>query len=262
MPLLQVENLITWFYPGRSRFGSKGKPIKAVDDVSFTIEKGSTVGLIGNLGCGKSVLAQSLAKLIPATSGRVLFEDREILSLSQRAFRPIRQHFQIVFQDAAASLDPARPVIATLTETIRAHNRKSSSAAHRKTALALLDYVGLPAGTAALKPAQLSHGQAERIALARALAPQPRLLIIDDTLQQLDSRQQGEFIELFIAARDELKLSCLFICHDIHLLSRLSDHVLVMSRGRIVESAPTEQVLHDPQHDFTRKLLESTLSLD
>jgi ABC-type glutathione transport system ATPase component len=262
MPLLQVENLNTWFYPGRGIFGAKGKPLKALDDVSFSIDEGSTVGVIGNLGCGKTVLAQTLAKLVPATSGRVLFEDREILSLSQRAFRPMRRHLQIVFEDATASLDPTRPIIATLLETVRAHNRKTTAAAQRKTALALLDYVGLPADTANLKPAELGHGQAERIALARALAPQPKLLIIDNTLQLLDSRQQCEFVKLFVAARDELKLSCLLICHDIHLLSQLTDHALVMSRGRIVEAAPTEQLLRDPQHDFTRKLLESTLSLD
>ncbi|MEM8953180.1 MAG: ATP-binding cassette domain-containing protein [Verrucomicrobiota bacterium] len=262
MPLLQVEKLNTWFYPERSPLRARGKPLKAVHDVSLSIEEGSTIGLIGNLGCGKSTLAQTLTKLIPATSGSVQFQGREILRLSQRAFRPLRKHIQIIFQDARASFDPQRPAISTLAETVRAHHPKLSPTEIRALTYSLLDYVEISAKEADRLPTNLDHGQAERLSLARVLSPYPKLLIVDDTLHQLDARQQRAFLDRFTAARSDYQLSALFIGHEMPVLAELADFILVMSRGRIVESAPTEHILKDPQHEFTKKLIESTVTLD
>ncbi|MEM7144016.1 MAG: ATP-binding cassette domain-containing protein [Verrucomicrobiota bacterium] len=262
MPLLQVEKLNTWFYPDRSPLGPKGKALKAVHDVSFTIDEGTTIGLIGNLGCGKSTLAQTLAKLIPATSGSVEFDGRDIIPLSQRAFRPLRKKIQIIFQNATASFDPRRPAIATLADTVRAHHPDLSPTEVRSLARSLLDYVHVPAKDAERLPKDLDHGQAERLSLARTLVPYPKLLIVDDTLHQLDARQQRAFIDRFTAARADYQLSALFIGHELPVLAKLADPILVMSRGRIVEGAPTDLLLSDPHHEFTKKLIESTLTLD
>ncbi len=263
MPLLRVENLTTCFPPRKPFFHRSAPRVTAVDDVSFEIEEGTTVGLIGDRGCGKTALALTLAKLIPASSGRVLYDDagRDILKLSQKAFRPLRREIQILFQDSLASLNPFATIDAVLEEAIDLSAGESSPKRKQEFREVLLERMSLPPDIGRLLPRELAHGQAERVALARALVPRPRLLLVDDTLHGLDLRKQRQLVDLLVSLRAELGFSLLFACHDFHFLMHMADHVLVMSRGRILESAPLDQIVSDPQHEFTKKLLASTMTL-
>ncbi len=261
-PVLKVENLKVHF-PRRAPLLHPGTPrIKAVDDVSFEIEKNSVVGLIGETGCGKTVLTHALARLIPPTAGRAYYEDTEILHLSRRAFRPLRPAIQLLYQDCRSSLNPYETVETTLVQSLGEIEKDFTVDQVRSAVRESFERVGLPANTGKLFPRDLPPGCAERVALARALAIGARFLLIDDSLARLDLRLQREFLDLLLQLKEELRLTCLFACHDFGLLLLVAGHGLVMSRGKIVETAPIASIVDDPQHDFTKKLLASTLTVN
>lgn len=262
MPLLEVDNLTTCIPRRQPLLRPRAPRVAAVDNVSFQIAESSIVGLIGERGCGKTTLIHTIARLIPPSSGCVRYRDFDILKMSRRKFRPIRREIQILFQDCRASLNPFRPVETTLMETVCAADPKLSASAKRERAIACLNEVGLDAATARLLPRDLPHGHAERVALARALAAGIRFLMIDDSLRALDLRQQREFVDLLLGLREKLGLTCLFACHDFSLLMLIAEDAIVMARGMIVESASVSEIAGDPQHDFTKKLLASTLALN
>jgi len=255
MPLLEVENLCTWFPVLGGVMRRKVGDIRAVDNVSFTVEAGKTVGLVGESGSGKTTVGRTILKLIPATSGRVKFDGREILPLSEREFRPLRREIQMIFQDPFGSLNPRFTIGEIVGEALEIHFPKMSRADRADRVAELLKLVGLQADMMRRYPHEFSGGQRQRIGIARALAVEPRFIVCDEPVSALDVSVQAQIVNLLQDLQDELGLTYLFIAHDLAVVEHISDHVLVMYRGKIVESAPAEQIYESPQHDYTKKLL-------
>ncbi len=253
--LLEVRNLKTWFpvYGGFPR--RRVDWIKAVDGVSFTVEAGTTVGLVGESGSGKTTLGRTLIKLAPATGGEALFEGREILGMDEAAFRPLRREIQMVFQDPFGSLDPRMSISATIGEALEIHFPGMNRADRVSRVAELLRQVGLKPEMMARYPHEFSGGQRQRIGIARALAVKPKFILCDEPVSALDVSVQAQIVNLLQDLQEELGLTYLFIAHDLAVVEHVSDHVLVMYRGKIVESAPAEAIYENPQHDYTRKLL-------
>jgi ABC-type glutathione transport system ATPase component len=229
------------------------RPLTAVNDVSLSVARGGVLGLVGESGCGKSTLAQIIMRLERESAGRVRFDGVDITPLEGRALQPFRRRFQMVFQDSTASLNPRKTVRRTLSESLAL---AEVSAADRAGATAeLLAQVGLDRSLAGRYPHQLSGGQRQRVAIARALAMRPELLVADEPVSSLDVSLQAQILRLLIALRDRLGLTMIFISHDLALVHHLCSDVAVMESGRIVERGTPAEVLHHPQHDYTRKLL-------
>ena len=261
-PILKVENLKVYF-PRRAPLLHPGAPrIKAVDDVSFEIERNAVVGLIGETGCGKTALTHTLARLIRPTSGHAYYQDKNILPMSKKAFRPLRREIQLLYQDCRSSLNPFETVETTLAQSLSSPKEGFTPDQLRSAVRESLERVGLPTKTGEQYPRDLQPGQSERVALARALVVGARLLIIDDSLARLDLRLQREFLDLLLQLKEELRLTCLFACRDFGLLMLIAGDGLIMSGGKIVEAAPISAILDNPRHDFTKKLLASTLTVN
>jgi ABC-type oligopeptide transport system ATPase subunit len=255
MALLEVRNLKTYFPVRSGVLRRHVDDIKAVDDVSFTVEAGTTVGLVGESGSGKSTIGKTLLKLIPATSGEVLYEGRDILPLSEGEFRPLRRQLQMIFQDPFGSLNPRHSVLEIIGEALEIHFRQMSRSERADRVAQLLQQVGLKPEMAARYPHEFSGGQRQRIGIARALAVEPRFIVCDEPVSALDVSVQAQIVNLLQDLQQELGLSYLFIAHDLAVVEHISNHVLVMYRGHIVESAPADRIYADPQHEYTRKLL-------
>jgi ABC-type glutathione transport system ATPase component len=229
------------------------KPLTAVNDVSLRVERGDVLGLVGESGCGKSTLAQIIMRLERETTGSVRFDGVDITPFAGGALQPFRRRFQMVFQDSTASLNPRKTVRRTLGESL---GLAGVATADRANAVAeLLGQVGLDRSFADRYPHQLSGGQRQRVAIARALAMQPELLVADEPVSSLDVSLQAQILRLLIALREKLGLTMIFISHDLALVHHLCSEVAVMQAGRIVERGTPADVLHRPQHEYTRKLL-------
>jgi ABC-type glutathione transport system ATPase component len=229
------------------------KPLIAVNDVSLSVPRGGVLGLVGESGCGKSTLAQIIMRLERETVGDVRFDGVDITPLGGRALQPFRRRFQMVFQDSTASLNPRKTVRRTLDESL---SLSGVVAADRPGGIAeLLEHVGLDRSFADRYPHQLSGGQRQRVAIARALAMRPELLVADEPVSSLDVSLQAQILRLLIALRDKLGLTMIFISHDLALVHHLCSEVAVMQAGRIVEHGRPADVLHRPQHEYTRRLL-------
>ena len=259
--LLRVNNLQVHFPVRGGFFGRSQEVIKAVDEVSFTIEEGRTLGLVGESGSGKSTVARALLKLVKATGGEVLYKDREILSLGESAFRPLRKDLQMIFQDPFGSLNPRMTVEEIIAEPLRIHFSHMNREDRRNTVSALLDRVGLPKESMWRYPHEFSGGQRQRIGIARALAVQPKFLICDEPVSALDVSVQAQIVNLLRDLQEQFGLTYLFIAHDLAVVEHMSDDVIVMNRGRVVESGPAEQICEAPQHEYTRRLLAAVPKL-
>jgi ABC-type oligopeptide transport system ATPase subunit len=255
MALLEVRNLKTYFPVRSGVLRRHVDDIKAVDDVSFSVEAGTTVGLVGESGSGKSTIGKTLLKLIPATSGEVLYEGRDILPLGEGEFRPLRRHLQMIFQDPFGSLNPRHSILEIVGEALEIHFPSLGRRERADRVSDLLRQVGLQPEMAGRYPHEFSGGQRQRIGIARALAVEPRFIVCDEPVSALDVSVQAQIVNLLQDLQQELGLSYLFIAHDLAVVEHISDHVLVMYRGHIVESAPAERIYADPQHEYTRKLL-------
>jgi oligopeptide transport system ATP-binding protein len=257
MPLLSVRNLRTWFpvYGGvlRRRTGE----IKAVDEVSFDIEPGQTVGLVGESGSGKTTVGRTLLKLTPATSGEVLYEGRDILPLGESEFRPMRKDLQMIFQDPFGSLNPRMTIGAILAEPLEIHFPAMTKDDRRARVAELLKLVGLPADAMGRYPHEFSGGQRQRIGIARALALQPKLIVCDEPVSALDVSIQAQVMNLLEDLQREFNLTYLFIAHDLAVVRCIADRVAVMYLGRIVELGPASDVFARPQHPYTQALLSA-----
>jgi peptide/nickel transport system ATP-binding protein/oligopeptide transport system ATP-binding protein len=229
--------------------------IKAVDDVSFTIEAGTTVGLVGESGSGKSTIGKTLLKLTAPTSGKVLFEGRDILSMAESEFRPLRRQMQMIFQDPFGSLNPRHSIGTIIGEALEIHFPNLKKGERRERVAQLLKQVGLQPEMEGRYPHEFSGGQRQRIGIARALAVEPRFIVCDEPVSALDVSVQAQIVNLLQDLQEQLGLSYLFIAHDLAVVEHISNHVLVMYRGKIVESAPAEQIYANPRHEYTRKLL-------
>ena len=229
--------------------------VKAVDDVSFTVEPGTTVGLVGESGSGKTTIGRAILKLIPATSGQVLYEGKDILPMSEGEFRQYRSRMQMIFQDPFGSLNPRLSILQIVGEALEIHFPQMSRNDRRERVADLLKKVGLKPEMMERYPHEFSGGQRQRIGIARALAVEPRFIVCDEPVSALDVSVQAQIVNLLQDLQEQLGLTYLFIAHDLAVVEHISDHVLVMYHGKIVESASSEAIYEDPQHDYTKKLL-------
>lgn len=227
---------------------------RAVTDVSFQIERGEILGLVGESGSGKSTIARCVARLIQPSAGEIELLGQRITRLSTRRMRPLRRHVGVVFQDPGSSLDPRRSIGDSIAEPLRLHRAATGQELRRRVS-ALLDAVELSSGMAHRFPHELSGGQRQRVSIARALALEPDLLVADEPTSALDVSVQGAVLELFQDLQRRLNFSCLFISHDLAVVNLLAQRVAVLRDGAVVEHADRAQVLGEPQHEYTRKLL-------
>jgi oligopeptide transport system ATP-binding protein len=255
VPLVDVRNLKVWFPIRTGIFRRHTGDVKAVDDVSFTIEKGTTVGLVGESGSGKTTIGRALLKLIPATAGEVHYEGSDILPLSEGEVRPYRRRMQMIFQDPFGSLNPRLSIFQIIGEAMEIHFPEMNREARRERVADLLKKVDLKPEMMERYPHEFSGGQRQRIGIARALAVEPNFIVCDEPVSALDVSVQAQIVNLLQDLQEQLGLTYLFIAHDLAVVEHISDHVLVMYHGKIVESAPAEAIYQNPQHDYTKKLL-------
>jgi len=256
-PLLQVSNLRIWFPTEKNMLGKPVDYYKAVDDVSFTLRKGEVLGLVGESGCGKSTLSRSLVGLLPVHSGSINFDGEDLAALPIREWAHVRRKIQMIFQDPYSSLNPRMTIGDMLTEPLLVHNMVPKQGL-KKEALRLLDLVQLPAESMNRYPHQFSGGQRQRIGIARALSLRPELLICDESVSALDVSIQAQILNLLKDLQQEFNLTYLFISHDLSVVHYISDRVMVMHAGKIVESGEAEQVLKHPQDIYTQRLVAAT----
>jgi oligopeptide/dipeptide ABC transporter ATP-binding protein len=235
--------------------------IRAVDEVDLVIPRASSMGLVGESGSGKSTLARVLLRLLPATGGRVLLEGEDITTTRGSSLRRLRRKMQLVFQDPYSSFDPLASIGSSIGEALRVHT-DLGRAARRERCAELLDQVRLPAVFATRRPREVSGGQLQRAAIARALATRPSVLALDEPVSSLDAATQVQIVDLLADLRERLGIAYLFISHDLGVVRALSDHVSVMYFGRIVESAPVGAVFDDPMHPYTQALLAASPTFD
>ena len=264
-PLLEVRDLVKHF-PVRGNPlaalspGAARRVVHAVDGVSFAIEAGETLGLVGESGCGKTTTGRLVLRAIEPTSGRILFEGQDITALPASQMLGFRRNVQIVFQDPYSSLNPRMTVGRMVAEPIRVH-RVAQGAAIEARVHALLDMVGLTAEYAGRYPHELSGGQRQRVGVARALAAGPRLVVADEAVSALDVSVRAQILNLLVDLRERLGLAYLFVSHDLGVIRFLSHRVAVMYLGKLVEVAPTDELFKQPQHPYTQALLASIPSV-
>ena len=246
MPLLSIADLYT-SYP------TSGGVLHAVDGVSFHVEQGETVGLVGESGCGKSTLAKTILRLVPHTRGRILFDGIDVSSLAPEPLRILRRRMQMIFQDPFSSLNPRQSIGEILTSPLLVHGVGSRAA--RDRAAEMIEQVGLPRTVLNHYPHEFSGGQRQRIGIARALVLRPEFVVCDEPVSALDLSIQAQILNLLAAMKREFNLSYLFVSHDLSVVRYFTDRVLVMYLGRIVESAGSRDLWRMPRHPYTRALM-------
>lgn len=254
--LLQVRDLKMHFPVREGIFMRAAKFNKAVDGVSFDIAAGETLGLVGESGCGKSTLGRCITRLYQPTSGQILFQGQDISTLSPRALKPMRSEIQMIFQDPMESLN-SRHTVGEILEEPLIVQRIGDAASRSKRIAGLLDLVGLPARSATRYPFEFSGGQRQRIGIARSIALNPKLIVCDEPVSALDVSIQSQILNLLIDLQQELKLSYLFIAHDLAVVKHISDRIAIMYLGKIVETGPGESIYRAPQHPYTHSLISA-----
>lgn len=255
MPLLDVSHLVKRFTRGKGLF-RRGTTLTAVDDVSFSIEEGETFGLVGESGSGKTTTGRCILRLVEPTSGAIRFRGEDVLALSRPRLREMRRHMQIVFQDPYSSLNPRMRVRQIVEEPLVIHQLGDKPARQQRVA-ELFQLVGLDPTYLERHPHQFSGGQRQRIGLARALALNPSFLVLDEPVSALDVSVQAQVVNLLIELQERLKLTYLFIAHDLRLVEHVCGRVAVMYLGKIVEMGPTRALFEAPQHPYTQALLSA-----
>ena len=254
-PILKVENLRTWYPLRKGVFGRTYDYIKSVDDVSFDVYPGETLGLVGESGCGKTTLGRSILRLVEPTSGKVIFEGRDITKLNNKELREYRKQAQIVFQDPYSSLNPRICVGDSIAEPMLVHGIEKDAKRRRERVCQLLEEVGLEASHYQRYPHEFSGGQRQRICIARALAVNPKLIICDESVSALDVSVQAQVLNLINRLKKEFHFTYIFISHDLGVVRFMSDRVVVMYNGKIQEMNEADALFNNPQNDYTKKLI-------
>ncbi len=254
-PILQVQHLSTWFPVKRSITGKVLEWRKAVDDVSFEMKTGETLGLVGESGCGKTTLGRSLLRLTEPTSGTIVYKGQDLRSLSAQGMRAMRKDMQLIFQDPYSSLNPRISIGKAILEPMEVHGLYGNAATRREKVLELLEKVRLLPEHFNRYPHEFSGGQRQRIVIARALAVNPSFIICDESVAALDVSIQAQVLNLLISLREEFGFSCIFISHDLSVVRFISDHMLVMRKGKIVESGEADQIYQQPKDAYTQQLI-------
>ena len=255
-PLLDVRGLEKRFAVGGAWMSGRRRVIHAVDGVSFTIERGEVLGLVGESGCGKSTTGRLILRLIEPSAGSIRFEGHDLVTLSPPRLWATRQRMQIVFQDPFASLNPRMRVGSIIAEPLAIYDRADTAERQRQVG-DLLEVVGLDPAFASRYPHELSGGQRQRIGIAAALALRPSLIVADEPVSALDVSVQAQVLNLLMALRRTFGLTYLFISHDLHVVLHMSDRVAVMYLGEIVEIGPRDEIYRNPRHPYTRALLSA-----
>ncbi|HEY4651182.1 MAG TPA: ABC transporter ATP-binding protein [Pontibacter sp.] len=256
-PLLKVENLKVYFPIKKGFFSKTTDYVKAVDGVSFEVKPGETIGLVGESGCGKTTLGRALLRLVEPTEGSIIFNGRDIALLSSEELRKSRRDFQMIFQDPYASLNPMHTVGDAIMEPMRVHKLYANDKECKVKTMELLEKVGLTAEHFQRYPHEFSGGQRQRISIARALALQPKCIICDESVSALDVSVQAQVLNLLNKLKQEFQMTYIFITHDLSVAKYMSDRILVMSKGQIVESGTPEQLYRNPQQEYTRTLISA-----
>lgn len=256
-PLLRVENLVKYYPITGGVFLKEVASVKAVDDVSFTIKKGETLGLVGESGCGKSTLGKTILKLEEPTSGKIVYQDTQIQNFNSDDMRPLRQKMQIIFQDPFSSLNPRKTISQIIGEPLLIYGMKSRKKRDNKVAQ-ILETVGLGREHMRRYPHQFSGGQRQRIGVARAIALRPEFIVCDEAVSALDVSIQAQVINLLKDLQVQFDLTYLFISHDLHVVEYISDRVAVMYLGKIVEFADAKDLYIHPKHPYTKALLAAS----
>ena len=248
--ILECKNLKKYFDTPRGR-------LHAVDDVSFSIGQGKTLGIVGESGCGKSTLGRTILQLLPATSGEILFEGRNTLEYNRKQMFEMRREMQIIFQDPYSSLDPRKTVFQTIAEPIRSHKIYSSEEEIAQRTLDLMKTVGLAERYANIYPHEIDGGRRQRIGIARALALNPKFIVCDEPVSALDVSIQAQILNLMMDLQDSMKLTYMFITHDLSVVKHISDDIAVMYLGQMIEKSPSDELFVNPMHPYTKALLSA-----
>lgn len=254
-PLLRVKDLSVQFTLQRGLFGRKPRIVRAVDGVSLSIQRGKTLGVVGESGCGKSTLGRAILRLIPAGGGSVSFDGCDIFTLGRDEMRRMRRRMQIIFQDPASSLNPRMNIETIVGEALMLHGLTSTRKQRRARVVELLARVGLSSDAISRYPHEFSGGQRQRIVIARALSLEPEFIVCDEPVSALDVSIQAQILNLLADLRDEFGLTYLFIAHDLAVVEHFSDEVAVMYLGRFVEHASADELYRNPRHPYTQALL-------
>ena len=256
-PILQVKNLRTWFPTEHNFFGQVMKHVKAVDDVSFDVYPGETLGLVGESGCGKTTLGRTILRLEDATEGEVFFEGKDILKLSSSELKDLRRHVQIIFQDPYSSLNPRMTIGNAIMEPMKVHNVLNSYDERKDRVIELLETVSLEAKHFNRYPHEFSGGQRQRICIARALSLEPKFIICDESVSALDVSVQAQVLNLLMDLREKFGFTYIFISHDLSVVKFMSDRMLVMNKGVIEEMGVADEIYDNPQKEYSQKLIDA-----
>jgi peptide/nickel transport system ATP-binding protein len=256
-PLLVVADLKIHYVTKRNFLGKATAYMKAVDGVSFSIQQGETLGLVGESGCGKSTLGRALLRLIAPTSGKIFFNDENLLEIPAQRMRQLRKQMQLIFQDPYSSLNPRMKIGDAIAEPLLVHKMAANKKAAQEEAIHLLEQVGLTAAQYNRYPHEFSGGQRQRIVIARALALKPQFVVCDESVSALDVSVQAQVLNLLNDLKKAFGFTAIFISHDLGVVKYISDRIMVMQKGKIVEIGDAEQVYHHPQSSYTKQLINS-----
>jgi len=256
--LLELHGIKKYFSSGRNIFGKSQGDVRAVDGVDLSVLKGENLSIVGESGCGKTTLGRLILKLLPLDSGKIIFEGKNITHFSAHSLRPLRKNFQMIFQDPHNSLDPRFTIQGIIEEALVFEKNLKRSEKEEKVKN-LLSSVRLPADILKRYPHEFSGGERQRIAIARALAVSPKLLILDEAVSLLDILVQGQIVQLLLELQQKFDTTYIFISHNLRIVKKISTKVAVMYRGKIVEMAKTDELFLNPLHAYTKELLSAAL---
>jgi len=254
-PILKIEGLSKYYNSGSGIFNLKKETVKAVNQVSFDVYPGETLGLVGESGCGKTTLGRSILRLIEPTAGNIIFEDTNITDLNRSAIRTMRRDMQIIFQDPYSSLNPRLTIGNSIMEPLQVHRLYNNDKQRKQKVIELLERVNLLPEHFNRYPHEFSGGQRQRIVIARALALQPKFIICDESVSALDVSVQAQVLNLLRELQQELKLTYIFISHDLAVIKHISDRMMVMNKGEIVETGDPDDIYNHPKEEYTKKLI-------